>query len=139
MPSEGNPFTLLESKVVYKNPWIQVTEDRVIRPGGEGGVFGVVTMKEGSTVLPVTSSGDVYLVLEYKYGIGRYSIEAMSGAMDGAEKPLDVMRVPVTTMVVASDLSVVLWLYIGNAADNRTQLLSSRKLLFRIECPSLLF
>lgn len=34
-----NPFKLISTREVYKNPWISVREDSVIRPGGADGVF----------------------------------------------------------------------------------------------------
>lgn len=87
-----NPFTLIDSKAIYKNPWIQVREDKVIRPGGKEGIFGVVTMVAGSTVLPLTSDGYVYLTKEYKYAIGSESTELISGAIDGDETPLEAAQ-----------------------------------------------
>ena len=29
------PFEVKSSREVYKNPWIKVREDKVVRPGGE--------------------------------------------------------------------------------------------------------
>lgn len=82
------PFVLIGSREVYKNPWIRVREDEVIRPGGKQGIFGVIEMKAGSSVLALTDDNQIYLVKEYKYGIGKYSIEVMSGAMEYRESPL---------------------------------------------------
>ena len=82
-----NPFKLKRSKVVYKNPWITVREDKVIRPGGKRGIFGVVEMVPGSSVLPFDGEY-VYLVNEFKYGVGRESLEVISGAIDHRETPL---------------------------------------------------
>lgn len=87
-----NPFNLLDSKEVYKNLWIQVREDKVIRPGGKEGIFGIVTMVPGSTVLPLTSDGYVYLTKEYKYAISSQSTEVISGAIDKDENPLQAAQ-----------------------------------------------
>lgn len=73
---------------MYKNPWIRVREDSVIRPDGTRGIFGVIEMKTGSSVLALTDNNQVYLVKEYKYGIGKYSTELMSGALEDKETPL---------------------------------------------------
>jgi ADP-ribose pyrophosphatase len=83
------PFLLESSKVVYENPWITVREDRVTRPGGSSGIFGIIDMVGGSSILPLDSDGFVYLVEEYKYGIDRVSVEVISGAIDGLETPLE--------------------------------------------------
>ncbi|MBI4121610.1 MAG: NUDIX hydrolase [Candidatus Ryanbacteria bacterium] len=82
------PFGIQSSRVVYKNPWILVREDRVVSPSGKGGVFGVVEMVAGSSVLPIDEDGTITLVREYKYGIRRMSVEVMSGGLDKRETPL---------------------------------------------------
>lgn len=86
------PFQILESETVYKNKWITVHEDHVIRPGGSRGIFGVIEMVPGSSVLPLDKEGYVYLVKEYKYGIDKESIEVISGAIDKNESPLDAAK-----------------------------------------------
>jgi hypothetical protein len=45
------PWTVIGSRTVYKNPWIAVREDRVIRPDGREGRFAVVEMKAGGSLL----------------------------------------------------------------------------------------
>jgi 8-oxo-dGTP pyrophosphatase MutT (NUDIX family) len=85
---EPSPFQLCSSKDVYRNPWIAVREDRVIRPGGGEGIFGVVTMNPGSTILAVTKEQDVFLTREFKYAIQRSTLELVSGALNPGEEPL---------------------------------------------------
>src|SRR5262245_12660581 len=82
------PYTVLSSEPRYRNRWIAVREDRVIRPGGTEGLFGVVEMTSGSSVLAIDAEDTVFLVREYKYAIGRDSLEVVSGAMDEGETPL---------------------------------------------------
>ncbi len=81
------PYTILHSRPIYENPWIKVREDRVSRRGEAESVFGVVTMKPGVTVLPLEENGDVYLVREFKYALGDYSLEAISGGLESGETP----------------------------------------------------
>jgi len=64
-----------------------VREDRVKDPRGEEATFGVITMKPGVTVLPMEDNHDVYLVREFKYGIGEQTLEAVSGAIESGETP----------------------------------------------------
>jgi 8-oxo-dGTP pyrophosphatase MutT (NUDIX family) len=77
------------SREVYRNPWIRVTEDKVVRPNGKDGIFGVVHMRPGSTIIALTVREEVYLVREYKYALGTVSLEAVSGGLDGEETPLE--------------------------------------------------
>jgi ADP-ribose pyrophosphatase len=67
---------------------MRVREDQVIRPGGSVGFFGVVDMVSGSSVLAIDGNDEVYLVREYKYAVGRDSLEVVSGAIDAGETPL---------------------------------------------------
>ena len=90
--SFNGPYQVNSSKQVYKNPWIIVREDRVTHPGGTAGVFGVVEMKPGSTVLAIDDCQQVYFVREFKYAMQVESLELMSGGLDQAESPLQAAQ-----------------------------------------------
>ncbi len=83
------PYKVLNTKSIYQNKWLNVREDKVIHPEGGQGIFGVVIMKPGATVLALDDQNQVYLVKEYKYAVERDSIELMSGGLDDGEPPLD--------------------------------------------------
>jgi 8-oxo-dGTP pyrophosphatase MutT (NUDIX family) len=85
-------WTVLDSEVLYSNPWITVREDRVIKPDGEEGAFGIVEMKPGVSVLPVGDDGTVYLVRVYRYTLDRDSLEALAGGVEEDEDPVDAAR-----------------------------------------------
>lgn len=85
-------FQQLSSDVVYNNPWLSVREDRVVRPGGSQGIFGIVTMRAGATVVAVDDEGRVLLTEEYKYALGRNSVELISGGLDTDESPLECAK-----------------------------------------------
>lgn len=86
------PYTVLDTKEIYKNPWLTLREDKVIRPGGSEGIFGIIEMVPGSSVLPLDNDGNVYLVSEYKYGIEKDSLETISGALNENELPIDAAK-----------------------------------------------
>lgn len=79
------PFTVTASEDKYTNPWISVREDKVVRPGGGAGIFGIVTMKPGATILVVDENNMVYMTHEYKYAYGQDSFELVSGGLDDGE------------------------------------------------------
>ena len=85
MKIKKGPWTVTDSKVVYKNPWIKVREDQVIKPDGQAGIFGVVAMKPGISVLPIDNQQNVYLTKEYHYAIEQETIEAVSGGIEKGE------------------------------------------------------
>lgn len=62
----------VDTKVVYKNRWMTVREDRVRRPNGDHGLFGVVDKPDYSLIVPF--DGELFhLVQQYRYPVnGRY-------------------------------------------------------------------
>jgi 8-oxo-dGTP pyrophosphatase MutT (NUDIX family) len=92
-PDEPSPWTTLERRPVYENPWIAVREDRVLRPDGSPGIYGVVHFKNAAVgVLPVEPDGSVWLVGQHRYPFGAYSWEIPEGGAPGGESPLDCAR-----------------------------------------------
>ena len=91
-PQKKGPWTVTESRSVYRNPWITVREDKVVQPDGDEGVFGVVEMKPGVLVLPVDDDGNAYLVREYRYTLDRETIEAIAGGIDADEPAKEAAR-----------------------------------------------
>lgn len=92
MERKHGPWIIKETVSKYKNPWIEVNEDQVIRPDGKPGIFGTVKMKSGISVLAVDEEGFGYLTSEFHYALGKNSIETVSGAIDENEKPLDAAK-----------------------------------------------
>ena len=62
---EHGPWKIRNSRDVYKDPWIEVRKDDVIRPDGADGTHCVVNMKPGVSVLPLDDQGFVYLTEEF--------------------------------------------------------------------------
>lgn len=89
---KNGPWTIKESSEKYENPWIRVREDKVIRPDGKDGIFGVVEMLSGVSVLPLDDDGFVYLTEEFHYAIGKNSIETISGGIDENEGSLQAAK-----------------------------------------------
>ena len=85
---QHGPWKIKSSEVKYKNPWIEIREDQVIRPDGEDGIYGVVDMKHGVSVLALDEDDCVYLTDEFQYAIGEQSLEVVSGGVDQNEDSL---------------------------------------------------
>jgi 8-oxo-dGTP pyrophosphatase MutT (NUDIX family) len=87
-----NPWKTTSSEKKYSNPWIEVTEHRVIHPNGEEGIYGVVDMKNVATgVVPVDSEGNTWLVGQYRYPLKAYSWEIPEGG-SGGQDPLEAAK-----------------------------------------------
>ena len=91
MKSHG-PWKITDSNNVYVDPFIKVRLDQVIRPDGLDGQHVVVHMKPGVSVLAVDEQNQVHLTSEFHYGIGRVSVEAVSGGIEANEDPLETAQ-----------------------------------------------
>jgi len=90
--TEKSPWIKVKSKIVYKNDWITVREDDVIRPDGKPGIYGVVETRIATGVVAITPNNEVYLVGQYRYPIDRYSWEIIEGGTELGEDPLDCAK-----------------------------------------------
>jgi 8-oxo-dGTP pyrophosphatase MutT (NUDIX family) len=89
----SNPWTTLDRRPVYENPWIAVREDRVIRPDGSPGIYGVVHFKNRAIgVLAVEEDGSIWLVGQHRYPHDRYSWEIPEGGAPEGESAEEAAR-----------------------------------------------
>lgn len=84
--------TLTHQELKYENPWLRVEEHHVIHPNGEAGLFGVVRMKAGVSVLAIDEEDFVYLTQEFRYALQTMSTEVVSGGIDVGETPLQTAQ-----------------------------------------------
>ena len=77
-----------EQKELYTSEFLNLREDRVTKPDGSSGRYATATLKPGVAVLPVGSDGQVHLTRQFRYAVGRDSVEAPSGAIEAGESPL---------------------------------------------------
>lgn len=87
MKSHG-PWTIVRTKEVYRDPWLTLMTDEVIRPDGNPGTYVVAKLKPGVCVLALDDDEHVYLTEEFHYGVGRVTLEAVSGGVEPNENPL---------------------------------------------------
>ena len=86
------PFKLIASREVYKNPWIRVREDKVIRPDGKSGIFGIVEICHGLSVVPIDNKGYCWILKEYGYGQGVWHFTLPAGGIEKGETPLKAAK-----------------------------------------------
>lgn len=75
----------LSSRIAYENAWIRVREDRVVRPDGEEGIYGVVESPPSVFVVPLTAEDEVVMIEQVRYTTGRRSLEIPAGGSDGED------------------------------------------------------
>jgi 8-oxo-dGTP pyrophosphatase MutT (NUDIX family) len=73
------------SREVYRNQWIRVREDEVVRPDGSPGIYGVVEKPHFALIVPAERDG-FWLVEQYRYPLARRAWEFPQGTWSaGAE------------------------------------------------------
>ncbi len=107
-----NPWVTISSRQVYDNPWITVREDRVIRPDGEPGIYGVVHYKNIAVGVLAIEEDHVYLVGQYRYPLERYSWEIPEGGCPKGEEPL---RAAQRELREETGLEATRWRMLGEA------------------------
>jgi len=83
---EGNPWKTLGSKEVYRNNWFRVREDKVIRPDGKEGIYGVLEIKPSVSVVAINSNDEIAFVKQWRYPHNKFSVEIPSGSSNPEDK-----------------------------------------------------
>ncbi len=104
------PWQILARESVYRDAWIEVDRDNVIRPDGAPGTHCIVRLLPGVSVLPVDDAGMVYLTEEFHYGVGRRTVEVVSGGIEQGEDAL-----PAAQRELAEELGITAgeWIDLG--------------------------
>lgn len=92
MEEKRGPWTIHSRRQIYKNSWIEVVEDQVMRPDGKPGIYCTVHFFDGISVLPIDERGFVYLEKIFRYALGNEGIETVSGKIDPGELPLEAAK-----------------------------------------------
>jgi ADP-ribose pyrophosphatase len=77
----GPAITTLSSHEVYRNKWLRVREDLILRANGQTGIYGVVEKNPGAIILPI-DQGRIWLVEQFRYTIGARALELPQGCWD---------------------------------------------------------
>jgi 8-oxo-dGTP pyrophosphatase MutT (NUDIX family) len=81
-----NPWKTLATRIVYANPWLRLREDTVIQPGGHQGIYGVVEMRPSVGIVALNEAGEVALVTQWRYTLGRMSVEIPTGGSESSDQ-----------------------------------------------------
>jgi 8-oxo-dGTP pyrophosphatase MutT (NUDIX family) len=78
-------ITTLSTREVYRNHWMRVREDEILRSNGVRGLYGVVEKHDAAIILPI-DQGHVWLVEQFRYTIQERAVELPQG---GWEREID--------------------------------------------------
>jgi ADP-ribose pyrophosphatase len=88
----GHSITTLASREVYRNHWMSLREDEILRSNGEKGIYGVVEKHDAAIILPI-DQGRVWLVEQFRHTIQERGIELPQGGWEmEVENPEDLAR-----------------------------------------------
>jgi 8-oxo-dGTP pyrophosphatase MutT (NUDIX family) len=92
MEKKYGPWTIRSTETQYKDEFLELCVDQVIKPNGEPGHYATVKLKSGVAILPIDEKGNVYLTRQFRYAIGKDSLEVISGGMEGEGEPLEAAK-----------------------------------------------
>ena len=132
MYEQKNPWTILGSKEIYDNPWINVTEYDVLNPSGGKGIYGKVHFKNLAIgIIPLDEEMNTYLVGQYRFTLNQYSWEIPEG---GGPHNLDILEsakreLKEETGLVADEWTKLMDFHLSNSVcDEHGGIFMARKL-----------
>src|SRR4051794_23009676 len=91
--TEPSLWVRTDRRTVYDNEWLTVYEDKVIRPDGNLGIYGVVHHRNRSVgVIALDEGGRVLLVGQFRYTIDRFCGEIPAGGSPPDEELVETAR-----------------------------------------------
>jgi 8-oxo-dGTP pyrophosphatase MutT (NUDIX family) len=91
-PIQGRTITTLSSREVYRNHWMSLREDEILRSNGKNGIYGVVEKNDAAIILPI-DQGRVWLVEQFRYTIQERAVELPQGGWEmEVEDPEELAR-----------------------------------------------
>lgn len=77
----ARPMVRLSRNVVHENPWLHVSEDRVLNSGGELSTYGLLHKPDFSLTVPTNTDGTaVCLIRQYRYPVEEWRVEFPQGS-----------------------------------------------------------
>jgi len=136
---ENNPWQITASSVKYDNPWINVTEFKVINPGGGNGIYGKVHFKNRAIgIVPLDDENNTWLVGQYRFPIDAYSWEIPEGGGSLSEPSLAAAQRELMeeTGIKAGKWEKVMEMYLSNSVtDEDCCIYLARELSFHKPSP----
>ena len=74
-------ITTVSSREIYRNPWLRLREDEILRSNGKTGIYGVVEKDDAAIILPIEGDS-VWLVEQFRYTIQERAVELPQGGWE---------------------------------------------------------
>jgi ADP-ribose pyrophosphatase len=121
-----NPWKIEDSKNVYENNWIQLTEYDVINPAGGKGIYGKVHFKNYAIgIIPLDEEGYTWLVGQYRFPLSAYSWEIPEGGGPLDDDPLESAKRELAeeTGLRASKWEVIQHMHLSNSVSDEASII----------------
>lgn len=82
---EKNPWKKLDSKIAYKGKYLNLREDKVIRPDGKKGIYNYLELGSSVYIVAVNDKSEICLVGQYRYPTDMFSWEVPGGNANGED------------------------------------------------------
>lgn len=79
--NQDQSITTLESREIYRNQWLRLREDRILRSNGKEGIYSVVDKDDCAAIIPI-QDGKVWLVEQFRYTIQERALELPQGGWE---------------------------------------------------------
>ncbi len=121
MEQEQNPWKTISGKIVYDNPWINLTEYQVMTPANTPGIYGKIHFKNIAVgIIALDEQGNTYLVGQYRFPLNEYSWEIPEG---GCPEGTDILtsakrELKEETGFEANQWTELLRMYLSNSVSD---------------------
>lgn len=90
--SPEKSIVTLSSREVYRNPWLRLREDQILRSNGKPGIYGVVDKDDCAIIIPLEpgengglDKGRVWLVEQFRYAVQDRYLELPQGGWETSD------------------------------------------------------
>lgn len=114
-PNSPPSITTLSTREVYRNHWMRVREDEILRSNGHEGIYGVVEKDDAAIILPI-DNGTIWLVEQFRYTIQERVLELPQGGWEmEIDSPEELARGELReeTGLEAGSMTYLGWLWIA--------------------------
>jgi 8-oxo-dGTP pyrophosphatase MutT (NUDIX family) len=88
-PRQEKSILTLSTREVYRNPWLSLREDQILRSNGQQGIYSVVDKEDCAVIIPLDindqegeDQGRVWLVEQFRYTIQQRCLELPQGGWE---------------------------------------------------------
>jgi 8-oxo-dGTP pyrophosphatase MutT (NUDIX family) len=119
----GASIKTLASREIYRNHWLRLREDRIVRSNGVEGIYSVVDKDDCAIIVPI-ENGRVWLVEQFRYTIQERALELPQGgwemdAVDAEELARGELREETGLHAARMEQLGTLWIAYGFARQKQ--------------------